>query len=193
MKGMRADLEEKVGLGVGVVGGAGVDLVAHCLGEGQIQLVLIVPHRHLIVLCHSTQQPQHLQCNASWDLYGDLQQRVLMRKGRFDGRNVLAQTEHFHGIKRVTQHRVKIKGWEFSTSTDSSDLGFWTVSLILISPQQAFPNEPQGAYCQSSRVKKNPRRKTDLLNGHTRLEVLGEDGQSLVLQVVEGGDAAHSE
>ncbi len=46
---------------MGVVGGAGVDREAHFGRQRHVELVLVVPHRQLVILCRRTQRAQQLR------------------------------------------------------------------------------------------------------------------------------------
>lgn len=54
------DLEEEVGFGVGVISRSAVCGPPHLPGQSGVDFVLIMPHRQLIILCHTTQHMQNL-------------------------------------------------------------------------------------------------------------------------------------
>lgn len=48
------DLEEEIGFGVGVISRSAVCRPPHLPSQSGVDLVLIMPHRQLVIFCHST-------------------------------------------------------------------------------------------------------------------------------------------
>lgn len=57
----KEDLEEEVGFGVGVISRSAVCGPPHLPSQSGVDLVLVMPHRQLVILRHSTQHMQNLR------------------------------------------------------------------------------------------------------------------------------------